>query len=166
MRLLSKPLTPRQLKNARTAAALRAQGQRLISRFANTLQGPAISLRMSTFPRQFEGLRDQLFERAKSTPVFLGSVFTMYAVPTDEEITQAIESRLFSVTQEYPLWFGQTPDADSKAHDLKRDHDITHGFIKAAPLTANQQAALTRRKRERHERERRITERLVARGEQ
>ena len=117
--------------------------------------------RISTFPRQFEGLRDQLFERAKVMPDFIETVFTLNrdGKPSDEDILQAVENRLFSIINDFPFWFGHTADADAKAHDLKRDHDIQHGFIKAAPLTENQLAAFARRKQERREREQRIAAR-------
>ncbi|HEV8328934.1 MAG TPA: hypothetical protein VGQ08_15770 [Nitrospiraceae bacterium] len=167
MRLSSHTLTPRQMKSARKATHLRSQGRRLLSRFANTLQSPrglgqGPAIRVSTFPKQFEGLRNQLFERAKQTPEFLATVFTDREgdAPTDDEILQSIENRLFTICATYPFWFSHTPDADAKAHELTRDHDINHGLIKAAPLTANQLAAVVRRKQERQERDERIAARV------
>ncbi len=97
--------------------------------------------RVSTFPVRFEALRDRL--KAQHPDLSVAS----------------IENMIYTIVHGYPIWYGMTPDADAKAHALKRDHDVTHGFIKAAPLTANQQAALIRRKQERQDREHRIAAR-------
>lgn len=136
MRLSRAALTPRQLMNARKAATSRAQERRLQSR--------CVSERVSTFPTRLEALRDRLCAENPTLSV------------------ESIENMLFTIIHEYPWWYGGTPDADSKAHDLKRDHDITHGFIKAAPLTERQKAAIATRKQERIEREQRITARASA----
>ncbi len=114
---------------------------------------------ISTFPKRHEALRDRLVEDAKRSPEFLATVFTIHEQPTEDEIVQCIENRLFSMIHEYPVWFGHTPDADAKAQDLRREHAIANGFIKAAPLTERQKAAIATRKQERIEREQRITAR-------
>lgn len=137
MILRSFPLSETELTLAKRATKDRAKTNRLRSRCPRIL-----SDRVSTFPPQFEVLRDRLVEQHPHLSV------------------ASIENMVFTLTMEYPFWFGSTSDADEKAHTLKRDHDITHGLIQAAPLTENQRAALARRKEERMEREQRIAARV------
>ena len=147
-------LSETELETAKRATKARVQSKRIQSRGTNLL-----SDRVSTFPKSFEILRDRILERAKSTPAFLDTVFTLHATPTDDEIIHSVENRLFSLVREYPAWFGSTPHADDKARALRHDHDVSRGLIQAAPLTDAQRAAITRRKQERVEREERITAR-------
>jgi hypothetical protein len=93
--------------------------------------------RVSTFPTRFESLRERLFERAKETPAFLATVFTLNdAGPTEDEIMQSVENRLFSLIKNYPSWFGQTKEADARSRAAVRAYRIQRGLIQPEAVPA------------------------------
>src|SRR5215510_6102019 len=100
-------------RHRRTQAAMR-QMQAVLT--PATAKRTAAAERVSTFPARFVPLRDRLFERAKTSPEFLSSVFTRVEgeTPTDDEIMQSIENRLFDLLASSPWWFGQTQVADAQ----------------------------------------------------
>jgi len=105
--------------------------------------------RVSTFPARFIPLRDRLFNEAKASPDFLSTVFTRIEgeAPTDDEIMQSVENRLFSLIHKYPDWYGLTKDADVRTARNRRAYGIQRGLIQPE----DQPEALRRHQQERRE---------------
>src|SRR5678810_72901 len=75
---------------------------------SKTLGQPCSKLSPTTIKR--------LHKEAETHPYFADLTDT----ERHDEVNRRITNYMF---WSVPFWFGHTPDADAKAHDLKRDHD-------------------------------------------